>query len=128
MYTGKEKGSRHRVNEEYDAQEKIESIEKEILDHRNERDDVATAIEDLENGLDHWKTEWRKNVETIGLDAEASPTAAMAVIDAIYASARCGREVQVGDSVVSKWGKADIAEDISAERRSGSGKRTFVRR
>ena len=52
----------------------------------------------------------------------------MAVIDAVYASARCGREIQVADSMASTGDPSSVAEDNSAERRSGSGKRTFVRR
>jgi uncharacterized protein YhaN len=60
-----------------------EFIEKEFLNNRKEKEETRTAIADLENELKRWKTKWGKNVEKIGLDAEASPTAATVVIDSI---------------------------------------------
>jgi uncharacterized protein YhaN len=61
----------------------IESIEKEHIGHLNEKMDIKATIANIEGDLERWKIRWGKNVEKIGLDAEASPVAAMVVIDSI---------------------------------------------
>ena len=61
----------------------IASIDKEHIGHLNEKKDIETAIANIESDLERWKIRWGKNVAKIGLDAEASPGAAMVVMDSI---------------------------------------------
>jgi uncharacterized protein YhaN len=68
-------------NESLNSQ--IASIDKERIGHLNEKKDIKATIANIESDLERWKIRWGKNVEKIGLDAEASPGAAMVVIDSI---------------------------------------------
>ncbi len=69
------------------AQEALKSqfdaIEKELLKHNRSTQAAAADIQELEDELDAWKVAWAKRVQKIGLDADASPTAALAVIESI---------------------------------------------
>jgi len=61
----------------------IESLDRDLEKDSKEKDDVSAAIANLKNDLDDWRVRWGKNVAKIGMDAEASPTAALVVMDSI---------------------------------------------
>ncbi len=62
---------------------KTESIEKDLLNYRKKEEETRADLAGLENELGQWKTRWGKIVEKIGLDAQASPGAAVVVLDSI---------------------------------------------
>ncbi|BBO81717.1 hypothetical protein DSCO28_22830 [Desulfosarcina ovata subsp. sediminis] len=59
------------------------AADQEISHLREETADAAAEVEALNTSLSHWRDGWQKNVRKIGLDADASPTAALAVIDSL---------------------------------------------
>jgi uncharacterized protein YhaN len=64
-------------------QARIEAIEKELLKHRQTRQTLRAAIADLEADRQDWRSLWGRKVAPIGLEADASPGAARAVIDSL---------------------------------------------
>lgn len=71
------------VESQEELQSQTESIEKNILEQGKEKDEAENTVKGLEENLDQWKDKWSGHVERIGLDADASPMAAMTVIDSI---------------------------------------------
>lgn len=61
----------------------IASVDKELINLKADIADGAAAIADLENALSKWQADWENSVGKIGIRADATPTAAMAVIDSV---------------------------------------------
>jgi len=71
------------VDESESLKAQMMTLDKELAGHRSGQEDAEAAIADLEKALVQWKIRWGGTVAAIGLDAEASPTAAATVIDSI---------------------------------------------
>jgi uncharacterized protein YhaN len=61
----------------------IASADKELTNLKADIDDSASAIADLEGALSKWQADWKNSVGKIGIRADATPTAALAVIDSV---------------------------------------------
>ncbi|MEE4607316.1 MAG: AAA family ATPase, partial [Desulfobacteraceae bacterium] len=62
---------------------RIAAMDKELAHLEAERGEAAAAVGDLEKALADWRRDWRQNVTRIGIAANASPTAALAVMDSL---------------------------------------------
>jgi uncharacterized protein YhaN len=71
------------INAQREMETRIASMDKEIAALTADATEVAADVADLNQGLAIWKTDWEKNVRRIGLQADASPTAALAVIESV---------------------------------------------
>ncbi len=71
------------VADQKELESRIAIAEKDLLSLKGEREEVAAVVVDLEKALSEWRITWGKNVEKIGLNADVSPTAALAVIESI---------------------------------------------
>ena len=80
-----------------DLEANIASADKELRRLEAERQEGAAAMAELEETLSQWKTEWGRNVGKIGIRADATPTAALAVIESV-------RDVR------NKTGEADVLQ------------------
>ncbi len=65
---------------------RIAALEDELEKGRREDRELAALIANIEAELEDWRSRWRRSVAMIGLDAEASPTAALVVMEAIRAA------------------------------------------
>ncbi len=75
--------ARHHVESQETLHAQIEARDKTLMQHRKDFKKVCAEIEDLEKDLARWKVVWGRTVAKIGLAAEASPTAALTVIESI---------------------------------------------
>ncbi len=80
-----------------DLEANIASADKELRRLEAERQEGAAAMAELEETLSQWKTDWGRNVGKIGIRADATPTAALAVIESV-------RDVR------NKTGEADVLQ------------------
>ena len=66
-----------------DLEARIAAMDTELGQLEAEREEAGAAVRDLEKALDDWRRSWRRNVARIGIAGDASPTAALAVIDSL---------------------------------------------
>ena len=71
------------VNTQADRKAQRATVDKELFTLNGELEDVVAGVADLENVLAGWSIDWARQVGKLGLDADASPTAALAVIESI---------------------------------------------
>lgn len=62
---------------------RITEADREITGLRGELADGEAETDSLAQSLETWRRAWAKNVRRIGLDGDASPTAALAVIESL---------------------------------------------
>ncbi|MBC2710943.1 MAG: AAA family ATPase [Desulfosarcina sp.] len=77
------KTARAHIKTQQDLESRITAADKDLFNLGGELEEAAAGVADLENALSNWKTNWERNVGKIGLNADASPTAALAVIESI---------------------------------------------
>ncbi|MFA7423423.1 MAG: AAA family ATPase [Desulfosarcinaceae bacterium] len=73
--------ARAHAREQRDREARIAAMDKELGQLAAEREETAAVVRDLETALDDWQQSWHQSVTRLGISAEASPTAALAVID-----------------------------------------------
>jgi uncharacterized protein YhaN len=59
------------------------AADKDLINLKTELDACASSISGLEGALSDWNTSWGKNLNRLGISPDASPSAALAVIDSI---------------------------------------------
>lgn len=77
------KSARAHVKTRNDLNARIATVDKDLLALGGELEDVCADIADLEGALSNWKAKWKRQAGKIGLNADVSPTAALAVIESI---------------------------------------------
>jgi len=75
--------ARTTVDDSESIRAQITDVDKELAGHRSGQKEAEAAIADLEKALAQWRIRWGGTVAAIGLDSNASPTAAATVIDNI---------------------------------------------
>ena len=71
------------INAQREMETQIAALDREIAALTADAADMAADVADLNQGLAVWKADWEKNIRRIGLQADASPTAALAVIESV---------------------------------------------
>ncbi len=71
------------IKTQRDLESKIASADKELIRLKADLEEGALAVVELEGALSKWKTSWETGVNKIGIRADATPTAALAVIESI---------------------------------------------
>jgi uncharacterized protein YhaN len=87
--------ARHHVESQEALGARIDGMDSTLRQHRKALQKVNSDIDDTEKDLDRWKSAWGRHVEKIGLTAEASPTAAMSVIENIRDAQRQQEEADI---------------------------------
>jgi uncharacterized protein YhaN len=87
--------ARHHVESQEALGAQIAGMDSTLRQHRKALQKVNSDIDDTENDLDRWKGAWGQHVGNIGLTAEASPTAAMSVIENIREAQRQRDEADI---------------------------------
>jgi len=77
------KTARSHINSQRELEAGIASADKMLINLKAELEESASAQSDLTDALSRWQAGWEKSVKKIGLDADASPTAALAVIESV---------------------------------------------
>jgi uncharacterized protein YhaN len=80
--------ARHHVESQEALGAQIVGMDSTLRQHRKALQKVNSDIDDTEKDIDRWKSAWSRHVGEIGLTAEASPTAAMSVIENIREAQR----------------------------------------
>jgi len=62
---------------------RIAAMDQEIDALNQETADVAAEVDDLNRALSGWTSDWEKNISRMGIKADASPTAVLAVIESV---------------------------------------------
>ena len=71
------------IQSQKDLKSSIATADKELMRLNVELKEESSAIEVLEGTLSRWKSDWEKTVKKIGLGADISSTAALAVIESV---------------------------------------------
>ncbi len=71
------------INTQSDLESKNASADKELASLKAELEASASGIAELEGKLSRWKTSWETSVKKMGIRADATPTAALAVIESV---------------------------------------------
>lgn len=66
-----------------DLEARTAAMDKELGQLEAEREEAAAAVRGLEKAMDDWQQSWRQSVARIGIAADASPTAALALIESL---------------------------------------------
>jgi len=83
------------INAQRDLESRIAAADKELIRLKAELEEGNSTGAELADTLSRWKTSWEASVKKIGIRTDATPTAAMAVIESV-------REVR------SKTGEAEV--------------------
>jgi len=66
-----------------DLEARVVAMDKELGQLEGELAETVAAVRDLEKAMDDWRQTWRRSLAQIGLAADASPPAALAVIESL---------------------------------------------
>ncbi|MFO7716913.1 ATP-binding protein, partial [Desulfosarcina sp.] len=89
------KSARAQVDARNDLASRIAAVDKASSDLKGELEEVAAGVVELEKSLADWQTNWARQVGKIGMGVDASPTAALAVIESIREARNLTSEADV---------------------------------
>jgi len=91
-----------------DLASSIESADKELSRLETELREESATLDALEGNLAKWRSGWKKATAKIGLDADLSPNAALAVIESVREA-----KIKTGEAEVLRKRIAGIDRDCS---------------
>lgn len=115
------------VKTQQERQSRLATADKELFNLQGELEALAAAVADQEKAFEAWKTDWRQSVAKIGLQADATPTAALSVIENIREARNQVSDAEVlqkriegidRDSAVFKKRVEELVEALAPEHRS----------
>ena len=71
------------INAQRALESNMAAADKDLINLKTELEACASSISDLEGALSGWNTSWGKSLSRLGISPDASPSAAMAVIDSV---------------------------------------------
>jgi uncharacterized protein YhaN len=112
------------VKSQRELESRITAMDKEISTLQEETADTAADMADLQKALAAWSVDWENNMRNLGLNKEASPTAALAVIETVREAGSKMEDAEVlqkridgidRDASAFDARVADLVRDVAAD-------------